>query len=116
MKSSHSCFPFQGDGSKLARLHGANSLLHDDGDALVKPGETLVAGMAAGIANVDLLDDDGKLEQAVAVVEEHVRNIAATVCGVALEELAACHAAGQRGRPHADGLERFRVACLNPIG
>src|SRR5262245_162292 len=59
----------QDKGSKAPHLHGVKGRPAQRRDPFVQPGEPWVLGMAADEAGVDLLNDDGDLVEAEAVVE-----------------------------------------------
>ena len=77
----------------------ANRLLARAATRSFRRAKARVAGVAADVAGVDLLDDDGDLVEPEAVVEEHAGHVAAGLLGVAVDQLPAGQAAGQGRRP-----------------
>lgn len=80
-------------------------------------GETLVLGLPVVVAVVDLLDDAGKTEQAIGVVEvQVVDRWDPGPLGVVVGELSAGQHARQVAGLAAGQLHRSRVAGFHPVG
>src|SRR5260370_17347260 len=79
-----------------ALLQRPRRLLGEDANRVDERAEARVLGVPLDEAFVDLLEDDGDLEEREHVIEENRRGIAAAAPRIALDELRARHAAWQQ--------------------